>query len=724
MRRLEDITEAIASYNPEADSDIIRKAYVYSAKVHHGQVRLSGEPYLSHPIEVSYILTRLKMDAVTTAVGLLHDTLEDTHTTPQDIERIFGKEILSLVDGVTKISKIEFASREEQQAENFRKMILAMAEDIRVILIKLADRAHNMRTLEYISSREKQKRIAMETLDIYAPISNRLGIGWLKSELEDSSFKYLYPEDYKYIESRVESKFDERDKYIKGVANIVSDELKKADIVTRITGRPKYFYSIFQKMQSQNISFDEVYDLAGLRIITDTIRNCYAVLGIIHSIWKPIHGKIKDYIAMPKANMYQSLHTTVIGPDGERVEFQIRTEDMHNTAEEGIAAHWRYKEKKIEERDDKKFLWLRHLLEWQQDLKDPKEFMETVKIDLFPDEVYVFTPKGDVKGFPRGATPIDFAYQIHTDVGNRCVGAKINGKIVPLKYKLKNGDIIEILTSSARTPSRDWLKIVKTSRAKTKIRAWIKNEQKQRSIALGKEICEKEIQRYDLSSSAVMKPKALLKAAAALGFSKVENLMAGIGYGKISVQQVMARLIPEEKILERKKREESKLRKIVEKVTRKPSDKGGIKVKGVDDILIRFGKCCNPIPGDDIIGFITRGRGISVHIRNCPSIADIEYDPDRRIDVEWDKEKSAPHLVQVAIVTVDKPGLLAKISSAIAVYDVNISNANIQTTEDKKAYLNFSIEIRDIEHLKNVIKTVERIKGVISVKRVKGSLLK
>ena len=512
MVRVEDITEAIHSYNPEANIDIIWKAYVYSAKVHRGQVRLSGEPYLSHPLEVAHILTKLKMDESCVAAGLLHDTIEDTISTLEELREHFGEEILSLVDGVTKISRIEFASSEEQQAENYRKMILAMSKDIRVILIKLADRLHNMRTLEYMST-DKREKISRETLDIFAPLANRLGIGWMKLELEDPAFKYLYPDKYKEIMDRVAEKYEERVKFIENIAVVINKELDKADVKGKVIGRPKHYYSIYKKMIDQSISFDQVFDIIGLRIITDTVKDCYSILGIIHSIWKPIPGKIKDYIAMPKANMYQSLHTTVIVPPSNRVEFQIRTEEMHRIAENGIAAHWRYKEvsKKDEKaaKIDERFAWLKHILEWQKDMKDPKEFLATMKIDLFPDEVYVFSPKGKVMSFPKGATPIDFAYYIHTDVGDKCIGAKVNGKIVPLKYNLSNGDIIEILTSPAHKPSRDWLKIVKTSRARTKIRNYLKIEEKARSITLGREITEKEIQKYNMSPSEVLKPEAI-----------------------------------------------------------------------------------------------------------------------------------------------------------------------------------------------------------------------
>ncbi|MBI3582560.1 MAG: bifunctional (p)ppGpp synthetase/guanosine-3',5'-bis(diphosphate) 3'-pyrophosphohydrolase [Nitrospinae bacterium] len=721
MVRVEDITESILSYNPDANVDIIWKAYVYSAKVHRGQVRLSGEPYLSHPLEVAHILTKLKMDESCVAAGLLHDTIEDTISTSEEIREHFGEEIFSLVDGVTKISKIEFASSEEQQAENYRKMILAMAKDIRVILIKLADRLHNMRTLEYMSG-DKREKISRETLDIFAPLANRLGIGWMKLELEDPAFKYLYPDKYKEIMDRVAEKYEERVKFIEEIAIVINKELDKADVKGKVMGRPKHYYSIYKKMIDQSISFDQVFDITGLRIITDTVKDCYSILGIIHSIWKPIHGKIKDYIAMPKANMYQSLHTTVIVPPSNRVEFQIRTEEMHRIAENGIAAHWRYKEvsKKDEKaaKVDERFAWLKHILEWQKDMKDPKEFLETMKIDLFPDEVYVFTPKGKVISFPKGATPIDFAYYIHTDVGDKCVGAKVNRKIVPLKYNLSNGDIIEILTSPAHKPSRDWLKIVKTSRARTKIRNYLKIEEKARSITLGREITEKEIQKYNLSPSEVLKPEALSEAIKTTGFSNEENLFAAIGYGRYHVHQLMMKLIPPEKIEERKKREESRFKKIISRVTKKP-EIGSVKIKGVEDFLTRFAMCCNPVPGDKIIGFISRGRGVTIHTADCPNIAELQYDKDRLVTVEWDLKEKTLHKVRINIHTLDKPGILADISASIASQGVNISQADIETTENKEAFLNFSIEISDLDQLQKVINSIKKLKGVLKVERVK-----
>ena len=721
MVRVEDITEAIHSYNPEANIDIIWKAYVYSAKVHRGQVRLSGEPYLSHPLEVAHILTKLKMDESCVAAGLLHDTIEDTISTLEELREHFGEEILSLVDGVTKISRIEFASSEEQQAENYRKMILAMSKDIRVILIKLADRLHNMRTLEYMST-DKREKISRETLDIFAPLANRLGIGWMKLELEDPAFKYLYPDKYKEIMDRVAEKYEERVKFIENIAVVINKELDKADVKGKVIGRPKHYYSIYKKMIDQSISFDQVFDIIGLRIITDTVKDCYSILGIIHSIWKPIPGKIKDYIAMPKANMYQSLHTTVIVPPSNRVEFQIRTEEMHRIAENGIAAHWRYKEvsKKDEKaaKIDERFAWLKHILEWQKDMKDPKEFLATMKIDLFPDEVYVFSPKGKVMSFPKGATPIDFAYYIHTDVGDKCIGAKVNGKIVPLKYNLSNGDIIEILNSPAHKPSRDWLKIVKTSRARTKIRNYLKIEEKARSITLGREITEKEIQKYNMSPSEVLKPEAISEIIKTAGFSNEDNLFAAIGYGRYHAHQLMMKLIPPDKIEERKKREESRFKRIISRVTKK-SEVGSVKIKGVEDFLTRFAMCCNPVPGDKIIGFISRGKGVTIHTIDCPNIAELQYDKDRFVNVEWDLKEKTIHKVRINIHTLDKPGILADISASIASEGVNISQADIETTENKEAFLNFSVEISGLDQLQKVINSIKKLKGVLKVERVK-----
>ena len=716
MIRLNDIIDKINMYNPDADMGLMQKAYVFSAKIHQGQVRLSGEPYLVHPLEVAGILADLKLDVGTIATGLLHDTVEDTYTTTEEIDKEFGKEINFLVDGVTKISKIKFESQEEQQAENFRKMLIAMAKDIRVILIKLADRLHNMRTLEY-HSRKRQKEIAQETLNIYAPLANRLGIGWVKGELEDLSFRFLDPEVYYDLAKKVAKEREERNAYTNEVKSIISKKLSEHNLNARVKGRPKHLYSIYEKMKSQSIDFSQVYDLTAFRIILDDVRGCYETLGMIHALWTPVPGRFKDYIAMPKANMYQSLHTIVIGPRGERVEIQIRTEEMHRIAEEGIAAHWKYKEgKDIAEKTDRGFAWLRQLLEWQQDMKDPREFLDSVRVDLFPEEVYVFTPKGEVKEFPRGATPVDFAYGIHTDVGHKCTGAKINGKMVPLKYQLKNGDTVRILTSSNQHPSVDWLNIVKTSRAKAKIRQWVKSNERQRSILLGSDTCEREFKKYKLNFSKLAKSGELKKVAGEFSLVDVDDLLAGVGYGKVSVKQIINKLVPQENVAR-----DSTAESIQEKVTKKTEHKerSGVKVRGIDNIMVRYGKCCNPLPGDLIVGYITRGRGVTVHASDCHSI--LQGASERMIDVEWDLDDKSTHLISIMIVCDNKKGLLAAMSSAIASSEANITNAHVRTAQDGTAVNTFEIEVSDLKHLQNIMDSLRTIKGVIKVERLKQS---
>ena len=714
MIRLNDILEKMNRFLPGADLTLIEKAYVFSAKVHQGQVRLSGERYLTHPLEVAAILADMKMDLATVASGLLHDTVEDTYTTLDEIQQTFGLEIANLVDGLTKISKITLATHEEQQAENFRKMLLAMAKDIRIVLIKLADRLHNMRTLEYLPP-ENQVKIAQETLDIYAPLANRLGIEWIKTELEDLSFRYLHPEEYSALAREVAWKKEEREKYIQEVSSIISDKLTSYGLVGKVSGRPKHFYSIYKKMQAQNLEFEQVYDVIAFRIILDTAKDCYEALGIIHSLWKPVPGRFKDYIAMPKANGYQSLHTTVIGPYGERVEIQIRTEEMSRTAEEGIAAHWQYKEGKvIAPKDSKQFAWVRQLLEWQQDLRDPREFLETVKIDLFPDEVYVFTPNGDVKQFPVGSTPVDFAYSIHTQIGQQCMGAKVNGKIVPLRYPLKNGDIVEITTAPGHQPSKDWLKFVKTSRARTKIRQWIKAEARGRSVDLGKEICQREFKKYHLDFGKLIKSGEMNKIISDLSFQSVDDLMAEVGYGNVSSNQIIGKLIPPEK-LEIEKKEESRLKRLAKKIRREPS---GIQIRGIEDMMVRFARCCNPLPGDAISGYITRGRGVTVHTADCPNV--LGSDPERLIQVSWNLKEKAVHAVRVRVICNDKKGLLAEIGSALASSEVNIIRADVSTTEDKKAICNFELEVNDLKHLQNAFRALTKLKNVLKVERLRG----
>lgn len=713
MIRLNDILDTVTSYHPDADLSLIQKAYVFSAKVHEGQVRLSGQPYLSHPLEVAGILANMKLDVGTIASGLLHDVLEDTIASPDEVKSLFGKEIANIVGGVTKISKMSFADSEERHAENIKKMILAMAQDIRVIMVKLADRMHNMRTLGYHTP-EKQRKIAEETLDIYAPLAARLGMRKMQVELEDLALYYLEPEIYNQISAGIAKRRGERARYIKEVKDIIRERLTEFGLQGNVSGRPKHFYSIYTKMMDQNLSLEELYDIIAFRIILHTVKECYEALGIIHSLWKPVVGRFKDYISLPKGNLYQSLHTTVIGPYGERMEIQIRTGEMHRIAEEGIAAHWRYKEGgNAKESDTLKFAWLRELVDWQDDLKDPREFLESVRVDLFPDEVYVFTPKGDVKEFPRGATPVDFAYSIHTEVGRRCSGAKVNGKLVPLDYKLKNGEIVEIMTSPHHVPSRDWLKFVKTSRAKTRIRQWVKIEERERSIALGKEICEREFRKHGVSLASYVKSGELAKAASELSIQSVDDLLASVGFGKISPLRVLGRLIPS-KDLEKAGRAGA-LERLVKRVIKR-KDKGGIKVKGVEDVMIRLGKCCNPLPGEPIVGYITRGRGVTVHTTSCPRI--MTEDGERRVDVEWDVSEDVVHPVKIQVLSFDKKGLLADISGVISQSEANILEAEVHTSLDKRAVSNFVIEVTDANHLNMVVASLKKLKNIIKVTRL------
>jgi GTP diphosphokinase / guanosine-3',5'-bis(diphosphate) 3'-diphosphatase len=717
MRSLDDITDAVLEYHPEADVDIILDAYFFSAKAHRGQSRQSGEAYLSHPVEVAYNLTRLKMDEKTVAAGLLHDTLEDTLATEDEIKELFGDEIYHMVEGVTKISQVQFATWEEKQAENYRKMILAMAHDIRVVLIKLADRAHNLRTLESMSA-EQQKRISKETLDIYAPIANRLGIGWLKAELEDGSFRYVSPEKYRAIVDRMHQGEDERDTLVKTVCEAVKKELGSAQIEGGVTGRSKHYYSIYKKMVLQQIGFEDVYDLIGVRVITGSVKDCYAALGLVHSLWRPIPGKFKDYIAMPKPNMYQSLHTTVNGPSGQRVEIQIRSSEMHKVAEEGIAAHWQYKDGSKPKTQEDHLSWVRHLLEAQSEIQNPKDFLNAFKVDLFFQEVYVFTPEGEVIALPRGATSVDFAYQVHTDIGNHCLAAKVNGKIVNLKYKLKNGDRVEILTSKQKHPSRDWLSFVKTSKARSKIIQYINHRDREKSLELGREMLGTEIRKYGFNPAEVLKGNTLDEAIHASGFNTLENLYTGIGFGKTAVRHVVGKLLPKKTLEEFEKQAE--IVKVRDPSQAHAGERSGIKVKSFgEDMMLRIGKCCNPVPGDAIIGYITRGRGVSIHIVDCPSMLALAGETERLVDVEWDTSHKMPFPARISIVTEDKPGLLAKISITVSECDVNMTRANVQMGALKRAYFDLSLEILDLDHLNRTLETIRKIPGVIHVERVK-----
>ena len=713
MIRLNDITSQLLSYHPKADIGLVEKAYVYSAKVHQGQLRLSGEPYLSHPLEVAYILTRMKMDVISVVAGFLHDTIEDTDVNPSEIERLFGQDVANIVNGVTKISKIQFASHEERQAENMRKMTLAMATDIRVIIVKLADRLHNMRTLGFQIT-EKQELIARETLDIYAPLAGRMGIHWLKSSLEDLCLYYLEPQIYEKIKTELAERRGAMDKFIQEVKELLSEKLTGSHIKATIKGRHKHLYSIYIKMKDQNLNVNQVYDVVAIRVILSSLKECYEVLGLIHSMWKPVSGGFKDYISLPKANMYQSLHTRVIGPVGQRMEVQIRTWEMDKVAEEGIAAHWKYKEgRAVNNTDEKQFAWLRQLLEWQKNLHDPKEFMETVRMDLFPNEVYVFTPKGEVQEFPKGATPVDFAYSIHSEVGDKCIGARINGKMVPLRYRLKNGDIAEIITSKKQHPSRDWLDFVKTSRAKTKIRHWIKREERDQSINLGKEILEKGLEQSHLNLPNIMKNEQLSAIVKDFSLHTTQDLLANLGYGKISANQVIHRLKPRLGIEEDKS--PSLVSKMVSRIKRKKSTHG-IRVKGLDDMLVRFANCCHPLPGEHVIGFLTRGRGVTIHKYSCRHILDA--DPERVVEVSWEPSDQAVYHAGLRVTTIDKKGILADVSSVVSKNDANIIQADIKTTLDKKGIFQFTLEVEDYKHLQKIMGAIKKMKDILIVERL------
>ena len=613
---IDQLLDRLQDYQPDADLGMVRKAYEFSARAHEGQMRRSGEPYVKHPVAVAGVLTSLKTDITAVVAALLHDTLEDTVATADELQREFGKEVVQLVDGVTKIGKITFKSSEEKQAENFRKMVLSMADDIRVVIIKLADRLHNMRTLEHLSEKKRQE-IAQETLEIYAPLANRIGIGWVKNELEDLCLKHLKPDVYETLRVCVAKRDEDRQQYIQEVRALVESALKENGLVGAVYGRPKHLYGIYQKMKKQSISFEEVYDLTALRIITDTKMNCYALLGVIHSLWRPLPGRFKDYIAIPKSNLYQSLHTTVVGPKGEHVEFQIRTEEMHRVAEYGIAAHWKYKEQgRVHDKDSKAFGWLRQFIEWQQDLPDNRQFMDSVKLELFHDVVYVFTPKGTVKELPKGATPVDFAYAIHTEVGDHCVGAKVDGKIVPLKHELTSGDTIEILTSPNQTPHKDWLKFVRTSRAKTKIKHWIKAEEQKRSLEIGWRLLETEIRRHGMAPSQVLKSDALLEMAKQEGYATIDELAAAVGFGHLATAQLIGRLVAPISAGTPTQPQPAPATKAVSTRGEEP----GVQVKGGRDLLMQLSRCCNPVPGDKILGYITRGRGLTIHSVDCPNL--------------------------------------------------------------------------------------------------------
>jgi GTP pyrophosphokinase len=717
--RVNDLIDKVRSYYPAADGGLIRAAYKFSADVHRGQKRLSGEPYLTHPTAVANIIADLKLDVPSIAAGLLHDTVEDTLTTLDELKGQFGAEIASLVDGVTKLGHAEYSSHQQKQAENFRKMILAMGKDVRVILIKLADRVHNMRTLSHLPM-EKQIRTAEETLEIYAPLSHRLGIAWIKSELEDLALKHLHPEIYYQLKRNVANKKSDRDKYIEEVTSIIGKKLEAEGIDADVSGRSKHFYSIYQKMESQHLLYDQIYDLVAFRVLVDTPRECYEALGLIHSQWRPVPGRFKDYIALPKPNMYQSLHTSVIGPYGERIEIQIRTHEMHRVAEEGIAAHWRYKEgEDFQVSDIQRFSWLRQLLEWQEQLQDPQEFLHNLKEDLFSAGMYVFTPKGDLLHFPKGSTVIDFAYRIHSEVGHHCSGARVNGQLVSLKYILRGGDTVEIITTEQQSPTRDWLKWAKTSRAKSKIRAWLKAQQRERSVVIGRELFDGDLHRYQLDYATLQRDGKVEWVTKELGLKDEEALLSALGYGRITTRHILAKLLPPDKLDLSTKKSEGSLESLFRLVSnQKPGL--GIRVKGIDDVLIRFALCCHPLPGEAVVGFITRGRGVTVHTVGCPTV--LESDPHRKVDVSWEEDGQAPRPVKIEVTCIDQPGLLAAISSAITSAEANIARAQIRTFADQRALNTFEVMIKNSEHLKHVLQNISKVKGVFKAVRARGRM--
>jgi GTP pyrophosphokinase len=714
MTRLEDILAKVERHHPGDNFDLIRRAYIFSAKEHKGQLRASGEPYLTHPLEVANLLAEMKMDAVTVSVGLLHDVVEDTLVSLDEVHRTFGADVAHIVDGVTKISQIQFTSKEEKQAENFRKMLLAMTDDIRVIMVKFADRLHNMRTLQHLSG-DRRQAIARETLEIYAPLANRLGMGKIRGELEDLAFGYLEPKSHQELKEVVERKRKTHEAFLAEVTRIVDAKMKEHGIPCQIESRVKRLYSIFLKLRKQHISVDEVYDLLALRIITDNVKNCYAALGVIHNTWRPVPGRIKDFISLPRPNGYQSLHTSVIA-GGQPFEVQIRSTEMHRIAEEGIAAHWKYKDGKLvaDSKEDERVSWLRHLVEWQQEMKDPDDFMSTLKVDLYPEEVYTFTPKGKVITLPRDATPIDFAYAIHTEVGHTCVGAKINARMVPLKTKLKNGDIVEISTQTGHNPSRDWLSFVKTSRARNKIRHWLTEQESEKAIELGKKMFEKEARKFRLNPKDTLEGEKLKAVLQDYGASKVDDLLSSIGYGKVSAKTILARLVPEGPT---PPETESRLTSAVKKVLGIGND-AILKVTGFDELLVYRAKCCNPIRGEEIIGYITRGKGVAVHSKNCPNVQNLMYEAARKIEVEWAgvSPASEAYAVPLTIVTENRTGMLAEIAAAVADVGSNIVNAEARTADDR-GLVDLVVEIPDKKHLEKVIASIQRIGGVYDVTR-------
>ncbi len=717
MMTIEQISEQLQRHNLQADPDLLKRAAEFCSRVHYGQKTADGRDYLQHSLEIASILTRLKVDETTLVVGILHDSLLGDGSTKDDLLAEFGSEVFHMIETGNKISRIPYRQNNRHQVESFRKMFVAMARDLRVILVYLADRLSDMRNIQ---QRKEQQQIAYarETLEIYAPLANRLGISWLKGELEDLSLKVLEPEKYEALAQKISAQKEERGEYVAKVREKICSLLEENGLQGEVTGRFKHFYSVYRKMERTGVGLDQIYDLTAFRILVDSVRECYEVLGLVHATWKPIPGRFKDYIAMPKTNMYQSLHTTVIGPYAERMEIQIRTREMHRIAEEGVAAHWKYKENgavAVTGRDDQRFNWLRQVLEWQRDVSTEHSSSDTALVDLFPEEVYVFTPNGDVKELPQGSCPVDFAYAVHTDVGNQCVGARINGKLCPIKTKLKNGDIVEVLTSAHQTPSKDWLTFVKTSKARNKIRHWVKTEQRERSIEMGRELLEKELRKHQYSLKRAMALKTFSQAVDALGFKSAEDIFAAIGYGKLSAGQIVSHALPKEE--QKHTGKTGALGKVLKKITRKKTQ-NAILIGGIDNVMVRFANCCNPLPGEPVTGFITRGRGLAVHAVDCPQV--LASDPDRRIDVEWDMQRKTTRPVKIQVICSDVKGMLVGISGAIADADANIVSASVYARGDKKGRNLFEIDVENLEHLNRVIREIKKVKGVTKVERIRN----
>jgi GTP pyrophosphokinase len=706
------LARALEAYQERLDVDAIRAAYELAVDAHAGQRRASGEEYVSHTVEVATLLAQIRLDTASVVAGLIHDTVEDTAVSLADVEERFGSEVATIVDGVTKLGKVEFRSHTEQQVENYRKLLLSMAEDARVILVKLADRLHNMRTLEHLPP-HKQRRIAMETREIYGPLAHRLGMAAIRWELEDLSFQFLEPEAHDELRRKVRQGRKERERQILEMQRPLEEALAEAGVPAQVSGRPKHLWSIHRKMVGRGRPYEEIYDLMAMRVLTDSVQNCYAALGIIHSRWTPIPERFHDYIATPKSNMYRSLHTTVFGPGGRRYEIQIRTREMHRTAEYGIAAHWRYKEEEGGSGDevDEALTWFRQVLEWQQDTREPEEFMEFLRMDLFQGEIFVFTPQGDVKALPTGATPIDFAFSVHTEVGLHCAGAKVNGRIAPLSRELRNGDTVEIITSAKQTPNRDWLAFVKTSRARQRIRQWIRKEEFESAHRLGTEFLEREAKQAKLSLPD--DADTLAEAARALGFSVFEDVVAAVGRGDLGPTSVLKELFPDHDPAEAEKRGPSTLEKLARKLRLSPR---GVRIQGMDNLMVRYSRCCQPVPGDDVVGYITRGRGVSIHRSDCPNVLALAKDPERRVEIEWAAEKSDRFFVRLYMRGSDRRGLLSDVAKAISNTGTDISHADMRSTETGMTG-EFVVEVRDLAQLQKVRKAIGRVKGVLTVER-------